>query len=315
MSGRMKVGHSKLIAPNLEFLPGEWRNGVRRFHIIAEEVQQELTNGVTVRAWGYNGSSPGPVMVAQEGDLVQVVIHNKLPERTSIHWHGVIVPNQVDGVPEIGAGNFTDPGNELVLEFPLRQSGTYMYHAHVMDAKQVMMGLSRMLVALPRVPTALADREFIVMLQEWAVRHGGQSYRTESNRPDSTAGFQPGIYDINPLSMDFNYFTINGKAYPDTAPLRVRPGERVRIRMGNLSMNAHPMHLHGHTFNVVSSDGSSLPMPVHKDTINVAPGETWDIEFVADNPGVWAYHCHKPHHISNAHQASLGGMFTVVQYV
>ncbi len=117
------------------------------------------------------------------------------------------------------------------------------------------------------------------------------------------------------LSMDFDYFTINGKAYPDTQPMRVRYGERIRIRLGNLSMNSHPMHLHGHVFDVVATDGQTLAGPTRKSTINVAPGETWDIEFTASNPGTWAFHCHKPHHTSNHLSHALGGMFTTIQYV
>ncbi len=123
------------------------------------------------------------------------------------------------------------------------------------------------------------------------------------------------VLSINPMSMDFNYFTMNGKVFPDTAPLRVRFGETVRIRLGNLSMDSHPMHLHGHEYRVVSSDGHYLPAPLFKNTLNVAPGETWDIEFQANNPGTWAFHCHKPHHTTNDHKTDMGGMFTVVQYV
>lgn len=207
-----------------------------------------------------------------------------------------------------------------------------MYHSHKMDAKQEMMGLAGMIVSLPSHLTT--DREYIILLQEWAVQTGtdmnmgGMKMDTaqSSMKMGSTevpmvhqmtgdSHGSPQVFDINPMSMDFNYFTMNGKVFPETEPLRVRYGENVRIRLGNLSMDSHPMHLHGHEYRVVASDGSNIPVPWFKNTINVAPGETWDIEFKANNPGTWAFHCHKPHHTTNEHKTEMGGMFTVVRYV
>ncbi|MCL6446256.1 MAG: copper oxidase [Alicyclobacillus sp.] len=331
--GSIRMGMTKLIAPNLKFLPHRLVHGVKQFHLVAEPVEQTLVSGVIVRAWGYNGSTPGPVMVVRPGERVQVVFVNRLPTATSIHWHGLIVPNEVDGVPEIGAGPVIRPGETYVYEFVVRQAGTFMYHAHTMDAKQEMMGLAGMIVSLPRVLST--HREYVILLQEWAVQTdsgmdmagmqmGGHTLSMtqatgDASMSEHTTYGEPGTkgrrFDINPMSMDFNYFTLNGKAYPDTASLRVRRGERVRIRMGNISMDSHPMHLHGHEFQVVAADGSDLMFPWSKNTINVAPGETWDIEFDANNPGVWAFHCHKPHHTTNAHQPGMGGMFTTVTYV
>lgn len=262
-----------------------------------------------------------------------MVFTNRLSEDTSIHWHGLIVPNNVDGVPGIGAGPVIKPGQTYVYDFVVHQAGTFMYHAHAMDAKQEMMGLAGMIVSLPRQqPT---DREYVILLQEWSVQTGNgmnmvgmhmgghsasmnagteiMSMSEQTEEPDHEANRR--ILDINPMSMDFNYFTLNGKAFPDTLPLRVRYGERVRIRLGNISMNSHPMHLHGHEFRVVAGDGSDIATPWFKNTINVAPGETWDIDFDANNPGVWAFHCHKPHHTTNEHQPGMGGMFTTVTYV
>jgi len=330
---RMRIGKTKLIVPNLSLLPYERDHGIKRFRLIAEPVEQTLTKGVTIKAWGYNGSTPGPVMVVSQGDRIQVEFTNRLPEETSIHWHGLIVPNTVDGVPEIGAGPVVKTGETYVYDFVIGQSGTFMYHAHVMDAKQEMMGLAGMVVSLPSHPTA--DREYVILLQEWAVETGtdmsmggmkmdtGQQSMpsgpmqmpTRQQMADRDRKMNPQVLTINPMSMDFNYFTMNGKVFPETAPLRVRYGETVRIRLGNLSMDSHPMHLHGHEFRVAASDGSIVPMPLFKNTINVAPGETWDIEFQANNPGTWAFHCHKPHHTTNDHKTEMGGMFTVVKYV
>lgn len=329
----MRIGKTKLVIPNLSLLPYELDHGVKRFRLVAEPVEQTLISGVTIRAWGYNGSSPGPVMVVTQGDRIQVEFTNRLPEDTSIHWHGLIVPNTVDGVPEIGAGPVVKPNETYVYDFVIRQSGTFMYHAHMMDAQQEMMGLVGMIVSLPSQPTA--DREYVILLQEWAVKTGtdvgmggmkmGSDQATTQagtmgmpmvqQRMDQDRKMTSPIFNIDPMSMDFNYFTMNGKVFPETATLRVRYGETIRIRLGNLSMDSHPMHLHGHEFRVVAGDGSNIPVPWFKNTINVAPGETWDIEFHANNPGTWAFHCHKPHHTTNEHKTDMGGMFTTVKYV
>lgn len=295
---RLRVGTTKIIVPDLDFLGYDVRHGVKRFRLVAEEAIQTFKNGVRVRVWGYNGSSPGPVILVQQGERIQVTFTNRLPEKTSIHWHGLIVPNDIDGVPGVGAGPVVEPGETVVYDFVIRQAGTFMYHAHVMNAQQEMMGLAGMIVSYSS--QLVADREYVLMLQEWAVQ---KEERSED------------LYTIDPMSMDFNYFTVNGKVFPDTSPLRVRYGEIVRIRLGNLSQNAHPMHLHGHEFSVVATDGNAITEPLIKNTINVAPGETWDIEFRANNPGTWAFHCHKPHHMANQHQPKLGGMFTTVKYL
>lgn len=317
MYNGFQVGRSKIIAPNLSFLPFQMYNGVKRFHLIAEEVEQPLTEQVTIKAWGYNGSTPGPVILVTEGDHVQIALENRLPEATAVHWHGLVVPNEVDGVPGIGAGPIIRPGQTYVYDFIIPQSGTYMYHSHAIDAKQEMMGVVGMLVSLPRT-LKMADREYVILLQEWSVQMDGMGKGAGAGT--DMGGMQMGrlnsnVYPIDPESMSFNFFTMNGKSYPCTAPLQVRYGEKIRIRLANLSMDSHPMHLHGHIFQVTEADGLPLPAPFMKNTINVAPGETWDIEFISNNPGQWAFHCHKPHHMTNAHQTDMGGMFTIVEYV
>ncbi|WP_027415154.1 multicopper oxidase family protein [Aneurinibacillus terranovensis] len=302
----------KIFAPNSYFASSEIIEGGRRFYITAEQVNQQLVRDITIHAWGFNGTTPGPVLVVYEGERIQIVLYNKLPESTSIHWHGLIVRNNVDGVPEIGSGVSVGPGEYYVYDFIIQQTGTFMYHAHANDAKQEMMGLAGMLISLPH-HESMVDREYVLLLQEWSVQTGTtmQDMMSKNNREQASEK----IYSIDPMSMDFNYFTINGKAFPDTQTMHVRYEERIRFRIGNLSMNSHPMHLHGHVFNVTATDGSPLPVPYHKTTINVAPGETYDIEFLANNPGIWAFHCHKPHHITNEHKTKMGGMFTTVRYV
>lgn len=299
-----------LYSPNHTFAPYEVVDGVRRFYLKAEKVNQRLTKDVTIRAWGYNGTAPGPTLVAYEGERVQIILKNELSEDTSVHWHGLVVPVSMDGVPSIGAGPSIKPGETFVYEFVLNHSGTYMYHPHMGD--QELMGMGGMFIVLPRNQGPTVSRDYVILLQEWSVKmdHGGSSDMMMED-----GGMREKIFDIDPMSMDMNYFTINGKSFPLTEPLWVKSDELIRIRLGNLSMNSHPMHLHGHNFWVEATDGKKLPVPYLKDTINVAPGETYDIIFQAENPGTWAFHCHKPHHITNGHKPVLGGMFTIVKYM
>lgn len=308
----------QLVAPNHTFAKSEVSIGVRRFKLTAEPVTQALSSNIQLKAWGYDGGTPGPVIVAFEGETVEIEIINRTTQRTSVHWHGLIVPNDMDGVPEIGEGPYIDPGKSFTYRFTLLQSGTYMYHSHV-NPLQELMGIVGMFVILPRTTPHVA-RDYVLMLQEWGIKKSGSSMSSmgtssSMNMPAPTQDVEPHVYEVDPQAMDYDYFTINGKVYPETSPLRCRYGETIRIRLGNLSMDSHPMHLHGHTFRDIAADGNSLPVPLFKDTMNVAPGETWDIEFEANNPGNWAFHCHKPHHITDSHQPKLGGMFTYVKYV
>ncbi|MGG5253449.1 multicopper oxidase domain-containing protein [Neobacillus sp. SM06] len=203
-----------------------------------------------------------------------------------------------------------------------------MYHSHVHNAIQELMGLDGMFIVRGKKEEPV-QRDYVLLLQEWAVKTGSASMDMEANQPyggkgqesskkssNMSTGVKPGTYEIDPKVMMYNYFTINGKAYPSTDPLFVRYGDRVRLRLGNLSMDSHPMHFHGHDFLVTAADGNAIPSYVRlkKNTINVAPGETWDIEFFANNPGNWVFHCHKPHHTANAHSKGLGGMLTIVRY-
>nr|WP_050979767.1 copper oxidase [Fictibacillus macauensis] len=276
-------------------------NGVKHFHLIAQPVIHELVQGVKVMAYGYNGSVPGPVIVVDEGDTVAITVENALPEVTSVHWHGLNVPNDVDGVPGEQGTTLISPGSAHTYQFTLHQHGTYMYHSHVETSIQELMGLAGMFIVRGREePLVAVDAVFL--LQEWAVQGQGRA--------------QP-VYAVLPQSMMFNYFTMNGVAYPDTTPIAVKAGDCVRLRLGNLSMDSHPMHLHGHSFRVTAADGNPIPASaqIYKNTMNVAPGETWNVEFFANNPGRWIFHCHKPHHTTNAHSDALGGMVTFIDYV
>lgn len=299
---------------------------VKVFTLVAQPVWHELTDGdhsrlilpamrpyVTdltamtfpqlpprrILAWGYNGVTPGPTIEASEGDRIRVVLKNELPEPTSIHWHGVELPNAMDGAaPETQRP--VPPGQTQEYEFTLYQSGTLMYHSGFNIMKQEFMGLGGLLVIHPLEPQgAPPEREFALLHQEWVL--------------------EPGNPHPNVMSMDFNWISFNGKVAPSIPPLLVQQGQRVRIRMGNLSMQSHPIHLHGYTFKVVGTNGGPIPPAAQWPavTVPVSPGETRDLELTAWNPGVWRLHCHKLHHVMMNGMAAMpvglaprGGMFT-----
>ncbi|MCB2186492.1 MAG: multicopper oxidase domain-containing protein [Deltaproteobacteria bacterium] len=250
--------------------------------------------------WGYNGQMPGPTLECTQGDRIRVILKNELPEPTSIHWHGLEVPNDMDG-----AGGTTEPvtppGGTRVYEFTLHQVGTYMYHTGFNMMKQDGLGLGGFLVIHPAEPPAQKiDHDVAIMLQAFALA--------------------PGNDFPNLATMDFNWFTFNGTVAPDVEFITVNLNDRVRIRFGNLTMSSHPIHLHGHTWRVVGTEGGPIPPSAQwpGNTVNVAPGTTRDVEFVANNPGIWRMHCHKLHHTMNAHAQvplgvmSVGGMFTLL---
>lgn len=234
----------------------------------------EIKPGIVVEdAILYNGAVPGPEIRAKEGDTVRVTLQNNLEESTTIHWHGLKIPNNMDGVPPFSQTEVA-PGDEFVYEFTALKAGTYMYHPHGgMHLEQIDKGAYGFVIIDPP-DGGQYNKEYNLMLSTW--------YHEDS------AGM---------VDMEYNTYTINGKAYPDIV-LDVQEGDRVLMRFGNLSAAlAHPIHIHGHDFNLVAKDGSPLPMPWIVNTINVAPGETYDLEFVADNPGIWVGHCHNLHHL------------------
>ena len=279
---RGEGGRTPVITPNVTSLPWHTEGGVKVFHLTAEPVKREFAPGLVVDCYGYNGMTPGPTIEAFEGDRVRILVTNKLPEGTSIHWHGFILPNGMDGVsglnqPKIG------PGETFAYEFTLKQTGTQMYHPHFDEMVQIAMGAHGFFVIHPRdASVRRVDRDFAIFLNEWFIKPG-------TSKPDPT------------VMLDFNVFTFNSRVFPGTDPLLVKRGDRVRIRLANLSMDSHPIHFHGHHFFVTGSDGGPMQESawIPEATVNVPVGATRDIEFVADNPGDWALHCHKTHHTMN----------------
>jgi FtsP/CotA-like multicopper oxidase with cupredoxin domain len=286
--------YTPVITPNGSTLPWTLDNGLKTFRLVAEPVKREFAPGMIVDAWGYNGQTPGPTIEAVEGDRVRIYVTNKLPEPTSVHWHGVLLPNGMDGVagltqPHIG------PGETYVYEFTLRQHGTLMYHPHSDEMVQMALGMMGLFVIHPRAPEEpRVDRDFAIMLHEWAI--------------------DPGTSRPNPAIMtDFNMFTFNARVWPGTAPLVAKKGDRIRLRLGNLSMDSHPIHLHGYRFETTGTDGGPIrpSARVPETTVNVPVGATRDVEWVADAPGDWALHCHKSHHTMNAMSHDLPNMIGV----
>ena len=267
---------------------GDWKE----FHLVAEPVVREIAPGMKANLWGYNGQTPGPTIEAVEGDKVRIFVTNKLPEKTTIHWHGMLLPNGMDGVggltqPHIPVGltqPHIPPGKTFVYEFVLKGSGTFMYHPHSDEMVQMAMGMMGMFVVHPKDPNfRRVDRDFVFIMS---------AYR-----------FDPGTALPKVAEMtDFNIWTLNARVFPGIDVMPVRLGDRVRVRMGNLTMTAHPMHLHGHHFAVSCTDGGWVPetaqMP--EATTDVPVGAVRAFDVVADAPGDWAFHCHKSHHTMNA---------------
>jgi FtsP/CotA-like multicopper oxidase with cupredoxin domain len=282
--GKPGRDYRPVIVPNGTTLPFRVVDGVKVFHLVAEEVVHEFAPGLKGHCWGYNGRVHGPVLEAVEGDRVRVYVTNRLPAATTIHWHGVFLPNGMDGVGGLTQAAIR-PGETFRYEWTFRQHGTFLYHSHHDETFQMAMGMLGMIVVHPRHPGAddRLDRDFAMLLSTWKLN--------------------PGTYRPDPNEMtDFNLFTFNGRVFPGLDPLVAKTGDRVRIRIGNLSsMDHHPIHLHGHYFKVVATEGGQVPAAaqVPETTVLVPTGTTRDIEFIADAPGDWALHCHMTHHLMN----------------
>ena len=277
-----------VVTPDVPDLPFTLDGGVKVFHLVAEPVKQQIVPGRVLDLWGFNGSAPGPTILANEGDRVRIVFDNHLPEPTSINWHGLELPIEMDGVPGIGQQP-VKPGGRFIYEFSLHQNGTFFYHSHM--AMQEMAGMLGGFLIYPRTPyTPAVDKDFLILLQEYAVL------------PNSTIP--------NTMNMEFNWLTFNGKSSPASTPLIVRQGERVRVRLVNLGMDHHPIHLHGFTFWVTGHEGARLPEALwaRGNTTLVGVAQARDFEFIADRTGDWMLHCHLPHHMMNQMSSSVGPM-------
>ena len=267
--------------------------GVKVFNLETSLIQWSILPGVQVAAYAVNHQVPGPRLQFTVGDRVRLIVRNNLPEGTTIHWHGLPVPNTMDG-----AGNVTQPpiapGMSFTYEFTATQAGTYFYHSHTSVDRQQGLGLYGALIVDPknRASEPRADTEYTLQLQEWTFKEG---------------------YTFPSMVMEGllpNYFTINGKAYPSTDTLRLKVGGTVKLRfIGSNNNFIHPMHIHGGPFEVVARDGNTLaPAGRFKaDTLNIGPGQRYDVIWTARARGTWLIHCHIPHHITNDNVEVKGG--------
>ncbi len=264
-------------------LPWRVKDGWKEFHLVAEPVKREIAPGMVANLWGYNGQSPGPTIECVEGDKVRIFVTNRLPEHTTIHWHGVLLPNGMDGVgglnqPQIPAGK------TWVYEFVMKHSGTFMYHPHADEMVQMAMGMMGFIVVHPKDPNLhRVDRDYVFLINAFDIEPGSVTPR------------------VNTM-LEFNLWCWNSRVFPGIDPLVVRKDDRVRIRMGNLTMTNHPIHIHGHNFSVTCTDGGWVQKSAQwpETTVDMPIGALRAIEFVADAPGDWAFHCHKSHHVMNA---------------
>ena len=302
--GTPRMSKVKLVRPGdrQAELPYEVVKGVKVFELDAKPLRWEYRDGQSVAAWGYQQQVPGPAIRVREGDRVRIVVRNRLAEATTVHWHGVDVPFEQDGVPGV-TQEAIPAGEDYTYEFTATPAGTRFYHTHGSsmrdEARQLDMGLSGALIIEPKVPAPVAaevDETFV--LDEWAVEDDGLNAAMMSGAGHAAH------------NAGFNVFTINGRAAPDFQPVKIKRGQTVRLRFINAGSSAtHPMHLHGHQFTVTALDGNPVPVASRQDrnVITLAPGETADVTFRADNPGVWMLHCHELHHAD-------AGMMTLVEY-
>jgi manganese oxidase len=288
--------YTPVVTLNGSTLPWKMDGNVKVFHLIAEPVKREFASGMLVNCWGYNGQTPGPTIECVEGDRVRIYVTNKLPEHTSIHWHGIFLPNGMDGVGGLNQPQI-QPGETYVYEFTLKQNGTFMYHPHADEMVQLAMGQMGFFIIHPRQPELRKiDRDYAIMLHNFAVHAG-------------TATPDPSVM------VDFNMWTFNSRVFPGIDPLVARLGDRVRIRIANLSMWNHPIHIHGVAFDVTGTDAGPIPQSAsyRETTLLVPVGGVRVGEFIADAPGDWAFHCHFSHHTMNAMGHGVPNMLGVDQ--
>jgi len=273
--------------PALPPLARSSAGATKTIRLIAEVKRWTIAPGVDTDAWTYNGTVPGPTIHVRQGDRLRIILTNHLPAPTTIHWHGVRVPAAMDGTPGFSQPA-VQPGQSFAYEFTVTEPGTYIYHTHVDDLNQLDRGLYGALVVEPRTPAEHVDRDYLMLISSWKV-----------------------------FSPTENYFSINGKSYPADKTFIVRSGDRVRVRLIDISgTEFHTMHLHGHHFAVVAVDGQAVAPSGRQQmsTVTLGPGEMRDIEFVADaQPGTWMFHCHVADHMMNGDKGP-GGLISAVQY-
>lgn len=272
----------------------------RQFSMVIEDTILKLVDKQTFYAFSFNGQSPGPLFHVKEGDDVEIEIENQTTLPHTIHWHGLYQRGtwKNDGVPDVTQPAIP-PGETFTYRFKAEPSGTMWYHCHVNVNEHVAMrGMWGPFIIDPKDPPPVekeVTKDYIMMFSSWA----------------SAWAKKPGYGGVPGDVPDF--FTINGKAYPDTQPLRIKEGDVVRIRLIGAGDELHSIHIHGHLFEVYAKDGRPLPNPYLADTILFGPGERYDLILRADNPGIWMVHDHIDKHTTNG-SSPMGGMMTTIEY-
>jgi FtsP/CotA-like multicopper oxidase with cupredoxin domain len=275
-------------------------NGVKVFNLDVSLIKWNILPDVQVAAYAFNRQVPGPRIQVTEGDRVRIVVKNNLPEPTSAHWHGMILPNAMDGAADVTQKPIA-PGASFTYEFTVKQPGTYFYHSHQDVDRQQTLGMYGALIVAPKDKsnTPAYDQDIVIQLQEWTFKQG---------------------YTFPAMPMEGlmpNFFTINGKAFPTTETINTKVGEKIHFRfIGSNNAFIHPMHIHGGPFKIIETDSNSLPATaqIEKDTINVGPGERYNVIWTARDQGKWLLHCHIPHHTTNnnAEVQGAGGLTMII---
>jgi FtsP/CotA-like multicopper oxidase with cupredoxin domain len=292
----------------LSYAHSQTKQGVREFHFSASPARVNLGAGPDFIAWTYNGQIPGPEIRVREGEIIRVILKNFLPEGTTIHWHGVPVPNRMDGVPVV-TQKAVMPGETFIYEFEAKPAGSYMYHSHV--HYQLDQGLYGPLIIEPARPAGSYDREYTLALEDWVMRDGGGIAETERR---STMGGMGGMgmgrgmggmggrgmmrgggggrgglaSSAGPLLEPvYDGYAVNGRVGPAITPLEVSKGDKVKLRLLNpSSATIYVLRLAGHTLTITHVDGRPIK-PIQTDVLRIGMGERYDVEFLADNPGNW----------------------------
>lgn len=294
----MSLWEQRLMVPDSKKAKYKQVQGGRYFKLTAQPGQQKILRDVTLEIPVYNGSSPGPLIIVNEGDRVYIEVENQLSEKTALHVHGLSKANVMDGMPEIEPTPFIEPGESFTYEFIAWQSGSFFYHSS--NPQQESNGLIGGFIVLPKNQIELPYRDYLLFIQQW-----------EIDQPP-VGEIEPGVFKPKSFNRNPNFFTINGKCFPETSPLTTKYGERVRVRFINNSNMSHTMHIHGHDFAVVAEDAFKRKIQM-MDTINLPSGKRFDIEFLSANPGVWPLNGTRPFHKTN-NGISPGGMLTRLIY-
>jgi manganese oxidase len=277
----------------------------REFTFVAAPARWEIAPGRSVSAYAYNGTLPGPEVHVQEGDLLRITLVNRLPEPTTIHWHGVPVPNGMDGVPGVTAP-VVPPGGSFTYEFPAPAPGTYWYHPHHDSAVQIARGLYGLLIVDPPDVSRSWDLEVPLVVGEFGASpmagFGGMGGMGGGIAGAGMAG----------AGMMASTLLINGKTAPAIPEVRVKRGKKILFRMVNTGNMVHPMHVHGLHWEVLATDGFDVPTSYRKDTLPLNAGERFDAVLLADNPGRWLVHCHNLQHVGEAAGSMTGLVFELV---